>query len=267
MENKAFLKLFLLLICSTAFGQEVLILPNGHAHNDYTHDRPLLDALQYGFTSVEADVYWKNERMVVTHNDKSLESKPTLQELYLDPLRVLIAKNGGTVYPGNSIQLVLMVDLKSDKMETYQALKKIFLNYTDIIEWHQKGIKIHGPVKVLLTGEPPLNLIQQDENRLFYVDGTVAQWSKSYPVSLMPRASTNYRNYFKWYGKGPMPAKEQDTLKKLIQKAHKAGRKVRFWGCPNRVEVWRKLLDEGADWINVDDLAGFSIFYKKYTDQ
>ena len=31
-------------------------LTQAHAHNDYEHDRLLLDALEHGFTSVEADV-------------------------------------------------------------------------------------------------------------------------------------------------------------------------------------------------------------------
>ena len=32
-------------------------LANAHAHNDYEHERPLLDALDQGFTSIEADVF------------------------------------------------------------------------------------------------------------------------------------------------------------------------------------------------------------------
>src|SRR6478672_5812077 len=36
---------------------EVVPLANAHAHNDYEHARPLYDALDQGFTSVEADVY------------------------------------------------------------------------------------------------------------------------------------------------------------------------------------------------------------------
>lgn len=84
---------------------------------------------------------------------------------------------------------------------------------------------------------------------------------------MMPRASTNYRNYFKWYGKGGMPESEYQELKRLIEKAHLAGRKVRFWGCPNKPKVWEKLLDEGADWINVDDLKGFNEFYRLWVNK
>ncbi len=32
-------------------------LVNAHAHNDYAHKRPLADALDHGFCSVEADIF------------------------------------------------------------------------------------------------------------------------------------------------------------------------------------------------------------------
>ena len=35
----------------------VVPLMRAHAHNDFQHTRPLLDALDCGFSSVEADVY------------------------------------------------------------------------------------------------------------------------------------------------------------------------------------------------------------------
>lgn len=253
---------FLIPLLGTA--QELFILPCAHSHNDYTRNRPLFDALKYGFTSIEVDVYWNKGRMVVTHDNRKLDEKPTLEELYLNPLRKIIKDNGGTVYPNSEVQLVLMVDLKSEKVETYQALKNIFSSYVDIIERFENGQKVSGPIKVLLSGGPPVDLIENDENRYFYVDGSEEQWSMNFPVELMPRASTNYRSHFKWYGKGEMPDDEEQKLRELIKKAHDAGRKVRFWGCPNRTEVWKKLLDEGVDWVNVDDLRGFHEFYVDY---
>jgi len=38
-----------------AADQSVPLIP-AHAHNDYLHARPLLDALDHGFCSVEADI-------------------------------------------------------------------------------------------------------------------------------------------------------------------------------------------------------------------
>lgn len=253
-----------LFIVDIVYAQDFITLPNGHSHNDYTRSKPLFDALKYGFTSIEVDVYLHEGRMVVTHDDKNLDVKKGIQELYLEPLKSIIDKNGGTVYKNDPSKLVLMIDLKSEKVTTYQALKEIFKNYSDLIEWYKSGKKKEGPVQVLLSGGPPIDLIEKESNRYFYVDGSVDQWSMDYPVELMPRASTNYRSYFKWYGKGEMPKEEQQKLKELIKKAHDADRKVRFWACPNSPDVWEKLMDEGADWINVDDLKGFNAFYRQY---
>ena len=43
-------------------------LINAHAHNDYEHPRPLLDALDHGFCSVEADIYLVEGQLLVAHN-------------------------------------------------------------------------------------------------------------------------------------------------------------------------------------------------------
>lgn len=255
--------LFVLIFYHSAKAQKFIILPNGHSHNDYTRERPLYDALENGFTSIEVDVYWQGSRMVVTHDDKKLNEKPILQELYLDPLRSIIHQNNGRVFKNSDTQLVLMVDLKSEKVTTYRALREIFQNYLDIIEWYNDEVLVAGPVKVVLSGKPPINLIQSQQQRYFSIDGSVEQWDQEYPVSLMPRASTNYRTYFKWYGKGEIPEDELNKMRELIKLAHSRNRKIRFWGCPNRVEVWEKLMDEGVDWINVDDLQGFNAFYRK----
>lgn len=45
----------------------VVPLERAHAHNDYEHDRPLFDALDSGFKSVEADVFGKP--VVLVHGD------------------------------------------------------------------------------------------------------------------------------------------------------------------------------------------------------
>ena len=42
-------------------------LGQAHAHNDYYHKRPLLDALSHGFCSVEADVFLKNGNLLGGH--------------------------------------------------------------------------------------------------------------------------------------------------------------------------------------------------------
>ncbi|MDO5577318.1 MAG: hypothetical protein Q4F84_09575, partial [Fibrobacter sp.] len=44
---------------------EVKPLRNGHSHNDYWRSRPLQDALDNGFCSVEADVFLRKGEFLV----------------------------------------------------------------------------------------------------------------------------------------------------------------------------------------------------------
>jgi hypothetical protein len=54
--HKQLLFIVFLLVANSTNAQTI-ILPNAYAHNDYWHKRPLLDALDNGFTYVEADVF------------------------------------------------------------------------------------------------------------------------------------------------------------------------------------------------------------------
>src|SRR5689334_16577983 len=69
-------------------------LVRAHAHNDYEHKRPLFDALEQGFCSVEADVYLIEGRLLVAHNPLDLKPERSLQALYLEPLKRRVAENG-----------------------------------------------------------------------------------------------------------------------------------------------------------------------------
>src|SRR5207249_11561405 len=84
-----------------------------HAHNDYEHKRPLLDALDHGFCSVEADIYLVDGRLLVAHMRSQVQPERTLEKLYLEPLRQRVKKNGGSVYPAGP-ELVLLIDIKTD---------------------------------------------------------------------------------------------------------------------------------------------------------
>src|SRR6266576_6407921 len=97
-------------------------LIHAHAHNDYLHTRPLLDALDHGFCSVEADIYLVEGKLLVAHDRDKVQPDRTLQSLYLDPLRELFRKKGGRVYPKGP-DVTLLIDLKSDWQRIYPVLR------------------------------------------------------------------------------------------------------------------------------------------------
>jgi hypothetical protein len=96
----------------------------GHAHNDYEHARPLLDALEQGFFSVEADIHLVDGKLLVAHDRAGVRPERTLEALYLEPLARRVKENGGQVYPGGR-GFVLLVDIKTEAESTYAALDKV----------------------------------------------------------------------------------------------------------------------------------------------
>ena len=77
-----------------------LVLPKAHAHNDYRHKHPLLDALDNGFCSVEADIYLVDGKLLVAHDRSAVKPERTLEALYLEPLRKRVQANEGASIPG-----------------------------------------------------------------------------------------------------------------------------------------------------------------------
>ena len=115
---------------SVALGQP---LAAAHAHNDYEHDRPLLDALEHGFTSVEADVWLVDGELLVAHDLEDAKPGVTLKSLYLDPLDELVRNHGHSVYPHWDGSLQLLIDIKSEGEATYAAIEQELSEHRDIM--------------------------------------------------------------------------------------------------------------------------------------
>ena len=105
---------------------------NAHAHNDYEHPRPLKDALQNGFISVEADVHLKDGKLFVSH-DSPVRNSSSLEELYLTPLDSLLKVNSGSIYKGSKTTFYLMIDIKTEAKATYQAIKQATAKYPALL--------------------------------------------------------------------------------------------------------------------------------------
>lgn len=238
-------------------------LPNAHAHNDYEHNRPLLDALEQGFTSVEADVYLMQDSLYVNHNRPYYRDPArTLEKLYLRPLRQRIQQTGGKVYPGYTQPFYLFVDFKTSAEDTYVALEKLFKRYRDILKACTRKNCNQAPVQVVISGNRPMETMSKQAERLAALDGRPSDLGKVYSPQLMPIISDNYRNHFKWLGQGNMPAEEKTKLQDLVKKVHAEGKKLRFWASPENEQVWRTLHEAGVDLINTDRLEELRTFLK-----
>lgn len=230
----------------------------GHAHNDEMHARPLVQALEDGFTSLEVDVHLIQGKLLVGHTAKdAVQKKLTLEKGYLEPLQERVRENG-SVQPGGP-EVTLMLDFKGDAAKTYAALQPLLTQYDGMLTHFQDGHIVPGPVRVVLTGNEPAVTAEQD--RSVFLDATLHD-ALAYPESvhaeLTPTANDNYRRYFRWNGQGTMPAGEKEKLAHLCQDAHKLGLGVRLWDAPDQPNAWKTFQQQGVDRINTDDLDGFA---------
>jgi hypothetical protein len=264
---------FLLLCCSlraaedrtedrAAAGKNVVPLARAHAHNDYEHERPLLDALDQGFCNVEADVFLVDGQLLVAHSILEVRKSRTLESLYLDPLAKRVKANRGRVYRDGP-EFTLMIDFKSPAEPTYRALAKEFAPYAAMLTTVRDGKVEPRGVRIVLSGNRPVEVVAAESTRMVGLDGRLGDLDSDAPAHLMPWLSDNWKNHFHWDGRGEMPAAEQAKLADIVKRAHARGRKLRFWAAPDRRETWSALAAAGVDLINTDDLAGLGKFLRE----
>ncbi|HTJ00329.1 MAG TPA: phosphatidylinositol-specific phospholipase C/glycerophosphodiester phosphodiesterase family protein [Dongiaceae bacterium] len=250
------------LVCCAApvfAADSVIPLPEGHAHNDYAHARPLQDALDQGFCSIEADIWLEDGRLLVGHNRTDLKPERTLQALYLDPLQERIRRNGGHVYPGVTT-CTLLIDIKSDAESTYAKLREVLRNYPGMLTVFTPTNITTNAITAILSGNRATATVAADPVRWVAIDGRLPDLETPAPVSLIPLVSDNWTQYFTWRGEGEFPANERARLQHWVAQAHAQGRRLRFWAAPDNPAGWRELHAAGVDLISTDDLAGLAQF-------
>jgi len=242
----------------------VVPLENAHAHNDYRHPRPLLDALSCGFCSVEADIYLVDGDLLVAHDRRDTTPERTLRGLYLEPLRKRVAANKGRVYRRGPA-FTLFVDIKSEAVSTYKALHAMLADYGDIVTSFGADGRKDGAILVVVSGNRPRELMQSQPLRYTGYDGRLSDLESEAPADFIPIISDRWPRHFTWRADGPMPEDQARKLEDIVTKAHAKGRRVRFWATPDapspsREARWAGLLAAGVDLINTDDLEGLQNF-------
>jgi glycerophosphoryl diester phosphodiesterase len=255
----------LVLLISCQPGVRVTPLPNAHAHNDYHHDRPLFEALENGFTSVEADVHLINGKLYVTHDHpENLAEAKTLQDLYLNPLKKRIDQNGGKVFEGYDNYFYLMIDVKTEALPTYLKLKEVLKAYETILSKVVNGVEQKDkPIKIFISGNRAIAEMLSAEPKIMALDGRPNDLGKGIETFDMPVVSQSYDKFLTWKGVGEVNEAENEKLLAFIKSAHQEGKKVRLWGTPDREEVWGYLHDSGVDLINTDRLSDLRDFLNK----
>ncbi|MFJ6632212.1 phosphatidylinositol-specific phospholipase C/glycerophosphodiester phosphodiesterase family protein [Streptomyces sp. NPDC091376] len=247
-------------------------LRRAHAHNDYLHARPLHDALDHGFTSLEADVFLVDGQLLVAHEPAQLDPTRTLARLYLDPLLARVRANHGCVYRGYHRPVQLLIDLKNDGANAYLELHRQLRDHRRILTTFAHGAVRPGAVTPVISGDRAARAPMEAQRvRHAFYDGRLDDLAAPAPApaSFIPLISSNWTHSFTWQGDGPFPDAERARLNSIVSTAHARGQRIRFWATPDapgpaRDALWTELLAAHVDHINTDDLAGLRQFLRAY---
>ena len=183
-------------------------LRRAFAHNDYEQPSPLWDALEHGFTAVEADVFLVDGQLLLGHGSRDVVPGRTLSSVYLEPLAGLVERRGG-LYDGQS--LMLLVDVKSEAGPTYAALHDVLSEYDGLLTQYRHDGTLSGPVRVVVSGHTDLALMEQQLVRYATADARIPHLEETLsPVVSM--VSAKWAKHFTWLGEGPMHRREQAEL-------------------------------------------------------
>lgn len=222
--------------------------PGIHSHNDYAQARPFWGAYEAMAASIEADIWLIDGEIYVAHDRVDVNPDRLLKNMYLEPIKQVMDKNGGKAYPKGE-KLQLLVDLKSGP-ETLDRLIDL-IEAEEMISYFDVKNNPEA-VQIVITGD---RIPKEDFTRYpsyIYFDGrpnieySKEQWKR---VSLI---SSHYGHFTKWKGKGKMDKADWKRIKKAVKSAHKKGCKFRLWAFPDNEEGWRMSRKLGLDFINTD---------------
>jgi len=242
-----------LVINYLAYPQDCL---NAHSHNDYNRERPLYQALENNFRSVEADIFLSGGQLVVAHSVGEIDSTRTLEALYLEPLSKLIANNKLVCSP-----IYLFIDIKEDGKAVYPVLCKMLAKYADMLTGYNGERIYKKDVSIIISGDRPLEEIINDTTRYAAIDGRLSDVNK--PSYFFPIISDNWFNVSSCLEKYYSNVTTETGLKELSENIRNSGKLFRIWGAPDNEKSWQIQYNAGVSLINTDNINGLRQFLIK----
>lgn len=222
-----------------------------HSHNDYEHVRPLQDALNAGFASVEADIYLVDGKLLVAHDRKDVRPERTLEALYLRPMMERIQRTG-SVQPGVPT-FQLMIDIKANATDVLPVLDRALKPYERLLSHGTNTEYVPGVVEIVLSGDRPIRQLAARRERNIFVDARIDDLKSPHP-GVFRMVSEAWLSHIPWFGSGLMSRKHREWLSGYVLRADELGIKSRFWGLPDTPTGWRILDAAGVSWIGTDKL-------------
>lgn len=218
-----------------------------YSHNDYTNPHPLFDALNMGFSGVEADVFLVSGTLRLGHERKHAERGPELETVYLKPLSALLQ-----LCPTESDRrpFLLTIEQKEESRETFDSLAALLSRYPELTRGDRVSV-------VLVGWHPPATELAHAGFRSAKIQARIrddaAPTSANAP--LVGLASLDYgQTMGRWWR---TPAGRRAWLRAIREQKRVApGIPIRVYDVPERADVYRELFDAGVDLIGTKDLRG-----------
>ena len=248
-----------ILILNSAMSQNTTMYStyNAHSHNDYENPIPFFTAYENNFGSIEADIFYFNDSLIVGHVFGDIAKKRTLQSLYLDPINNKIKINNGYPYKDSTKTLQLLIDIKTDPDRTIGRLVSLLNTYPAIIQSKK--------LKIVITGNRPgPNKFNQYPSYLFF-DGDLGKTYDKYELSRIGIFSADLSEYTHWNGKGIMVRQDQYKIDSIINSVHLLGKQIRFYGSPDYINAWQQFIKMKVDFINTDHIVALGKFLSNWS--
>jgi len=222
-----------------------------HSHNDYLQTIPLLNAYKEGADQIEADVYLLGDSLVVAHGKKQINPANSLNKLYLKPISAFFAQWDKRVSADRNYTFSLMIDVKQDWPNVYQALQKEIEKYGTVFDRSQSL----RAIQIVISGvRPPANTFHTYPDWLYFDGLPNVDYTRS-DLKKVAFISDDFKKYSTWNGIGELPLADKEKLQTVIKQAKKIKKPIRFWAAPDTEECWKQLYQLGVNIINTDKVG------------
>lgn len=117
-------------------------------------------------------------------------------------------------------------------------------------------------VTIILTGDHRGERFTNRET-LYCYDSQLSKLSADSTNTFSPVVTENWARVFQLPNGEKMVEGEIQTLQRTVSDVHGRGKRIRFWGVPDRPEVWKQLISANVDWIGTDQLKELATFLRK----
>ena len=177
---------------------------NAHSHNDYEQKIPFRMAYDQAFGSIEAQIYFsRDSELIVAHDEKEIQYNRSLGNSILKISIPVYEKTPSYPYKDSSRWLQLLIDIKTDSIETLGKLILLLEQFPSII--HNRHIYL------VITGNRPNPDSFSHYPDYIWFDGVLSRFYSKDQLSRIKMLSDNFKYYSQWDGIGRCRLK---TLKK-----------------------------------------------------